>query len=487
MDLRPLLPELTLGVLALGLLVLALVVAQEDRRLVGWTAIIGLVLALFPAAVQIGGYRYLAIYDTYAIDPFAGFFKIVAIVSAILVIAAAMEFFRDHPTAHEADIYVLIVFMVIGLAAMAAAADLIVLFLAIEWVSLISYVLAGALKADRKSAEAGVKYFFYGASASAVMLYGFAYLYGATASTNLYVIGARLHTAQPGFLIVAAVLIFAGLGFKISAVPFHQWTPDVYEGAPTPIAAFLSVASKAAGFAALLRILTVVLPPSAWIGIVAVLAACTMTLGNLLALSQTNIKRMLAYSSIAHAGYMLIGVVAVAAAPGVLGSGIPALLFYLAGYVFTNVGAFTVAVAVSRATGSDAIQSFAGLGQRAPFAAFAMAVFMLALTGIPPTALFWGKVFLFAAAIQTGYLWLAVFGIANSVVSLYYYVGVIRAMWQMAPSQAGVPEGEASPRAVDTPLLRGLLAVTTAGALLPGFFPDTLVRLVQAASLLLRL
>ena len=490
-DVRPLLPEVTIGLLALGLLVLDLVVAPEDKRLVGWTAIAGLVITLVPSAVLFSGLRYLAVFNTYAVDPFAGFFKIVAIVSAILVIGAAMEFFRDHPTAHEGDIYVLIVFMVLGLAAMAAAADLIVLFLAIEWVSLISFVLAGSLKADRKSSEAGVKYFFYGAAASAVMLYGFTYLYGAAGTTNIYQLAARLGTAQPGFLVVAVVLILAGFGFKISAVPFHQWTPDVYEGAPTPIVAFLSVASKAAGFAALLRVLYVALPPGAWVGIVAALAALSMSLGNLLALSQTNIKRMLAYSSIAHAGYMLIGVVAVSAAPGVLGSGISALLFYLLGYVFTNVGAFTVSIAVARASGSDAIAGFAGLSQRSPFAATAMGAFMLALTGIPPTALFWGKVFLFGAAIQTGFLWLAIVGIVNSVVSLYYYVGVIRAMWQMPPAGAaeGLRDGAVEPLGprIETPLLRGVLAVTTAGALLPGFFPDSLIRFAQAASLLLKL
>ena len=494
-DLRPLLPEMVIGLLALGLLVLDLVVAPEDRRLIGWTAIAGLIIALVPSAVLIGGTRSLAVFNTYAVDPFAGFFKVVAIVSAILVIAAAMEFFRDHPTVHEGDIYVLIVFMVLGLAAMAAAADLIVLFLAIEWVSLISYVLAGALKADRKSSEAGVKYFFYGAAASAVMLYGFTYLYGAAGTTNIYELAPRLGTAQLGFLIVAVVLILAGFGFKISAVPFHQWTPDVYEGAPTPIVAFLSVASKAAGFAALVRMLYVALPPGAWVAIVAALAVLSMTLGNLLALSQTNIKRMLAYSAIAHAGYMLIGVVAVSASPGVLASGQSALLFYLSGYVFTNIGAFTVAIAVSRASGSDAIAGYAGLSQRSPFAATAMGAFMLALTGIPPTALFWGKVFLFGAAIQNGFLWLAVVGILNSVVSLYYYVGVIRAMWQMPPAgepsaepgAAGRPAGEPVAAPIETPLLRGVLAVTTAGALLPGFFPDVLIRLAQAASLLLKL
>jgi NADH-quinone oxidoreductase subunit N len=509
-DLTPLFPELTLGLLAAGLLVLDLVAAPDEKRVVGWAAILGLVVALFPAVLEVGGGRALAVYQTYAVDPFAGFIKIIAIIAGILVIGSALDFFRDHPTSHEGDIYVLMVFMVLGLAVMAAAADLIVLFLAIEWVSLISYVLAGSLKSDRKSSEAGIKYFFYGATASAVMLFGFSYLYGAAGTTNLYALPARLATAPPGFLVVAAVLIFAGLGFKISAVPFHQWTPDVYEGAPTPIVAFLSVASKAAGFAALLRVLYVALPPGSWVAIIAAVAAASMILGNLLALSQPNIKRMLAYSSIAHAGYMMIGVVAFSAAPGVLGSGISALLFYLLAYVFTNVGAFAVAIAVARAAGSDAIAGFAGLGQRAPFAASAMGVFMLALTGIPPTGLFWGKVFLFGAAIQNGFLWLAVVGIANSVVSLYYYVGVIRAMWQMPPpgdlrpapvaggsaalppvgDVAGEPPlGDLRPAAapLETPLLRAVLVITTAGTVVPGFFPDAFVRLAQAASLLLKI
>jgi NADH-quinone oxidoreductase subunit N len=499
-DLRPLFPELTLGLLAVGLLVLDLVATPEEKRIVGWAAILGLIVTLYPALLEVGGPRMLAVYDTYAVDPFAGLIKVIAIVAGILVIASALEFFRDHPTAHEGDIYVLMVFMVLGLAAMAAAADLIVLFLAIEWVSLISYVLAGSLKADRKSSEAGVKYFFYGAAASAVMLFGFSYLYGAAGTTNLYALPVRLQTAPLGFLVVAAVLIFAGLGFKISAVPFHQWTPDVYEGAPTPIVAFLSVASKAAGFAALLRVLYVALPPGAWVGIIAAVATASMILGNLLALSQPNIKRMLAYSSIAHAGYMMIGVVAVSAAPGVLGSGISALLFYLLAYVFTNVGAFTVAIAVARATGSDAIADYAGLGQLAPFTATAMGVFMLALTGIPPTGLFWGKVFLFGAAIQNGFLWLAVVGIVNSVVSLYYYVGVIRAMWQLPPGgdrrpapvaggavalPAGGAAGEPIAAPVETPLVRAVLVITTAGTVVPGLFPDAFVRLAQTASFLL--
>jgi proton-translocating NADH-quinone oxidoreductase chain N len=271
------------------------------------------------------------------------------------------------------------------------------------------------------------------------------------------------------------MLLLAGFGFKISLVPFHQWTPDVYEGAPTPITAFLSVGSKAAAFAVLIRVLYVAVPPQGWVTIIAGLAAASMTLGNLVALSQQNIKRMLAYSSIAHAGYMLIGVVALVRSPTPLGAGEGALLFYLLAYTFTNIGAFAVAISVGRAVGSDAIPDYAGLSGRAPFSAFTMAVFMLSLTGIPPTALFLGKFLLFGAALNSGYLWLAVVGILNSVVSLFYYVGVIRAMFLMpAPDGAG-PISEST-------LARALFAVTVLGTLAIGIYPQPFIHLVETAA-----
>ncbi len=492
LDLQLLTPEVMLGILGLGLMVLDLLVGPEEKRFVGWFGIVGLLVTLVPSAVLLVGVPRLAFANTYAADPFAAFFKIIAILSGVLVLLAAMEFFRTRRTANEGDVYVLIVFMVLGLAVMAAAADLIVLFLAVEWVSLISYVLAGSLKADPKSNEAGVKYFFYGAAASAVMLYGFTYLYGAGGTTNIYALARRLGDIEPGFLVVAAVLILAGLGFKISLVPFHQWTPDVYEGAPTPVTAFLSVGSKAAGFAALLRLFSIALPAGAWVAVLAVLAAASMTVGNLVALSQQNIKRMLAYSSIAHAGYMLIGVVALSASlpvppggapPGgatPLGSGTGALLYYLLSYTFTNIGAFAVAIEIERVLGSDAIADYAGLSQRMPGTAAAMTVFMLSLTGIPLTALFFGKLLLFGAAIQSGFLWLAVFGIVNSVVSLYYYVGVVRAMYLLAPPEGAGPLPE-------SPLGRTLLVVTVAGTIVLGVYPQPFLNLVQTASSLLRL
>jgi NADH-quinone oxidoreductase subunit N len=278
-----------------------------------------------------------------------------------------------------------------------------------------------------------------------------------------------------GFLALTVLLILAGFGFKISLVPFHQWTPDVYEGAPTPVAALLSVGSKAAAFAALLRLLYVAVPGQGWVTILAGLAAVSMTFGNLVALVQQNVKRMLAYSSIAHAGYMAIGVVALVASATTVGSGARALLFYLLAYLFTNLGAFAVATLIGRALGSDRIPDYAGLSRRAPFSALAMAVFMLSLTGIPPTALFFGKFLLFGAAINSGLLWLAVVGIVNSVISLFYYFGVIRAMYLMAPPEGAGPLPE-------TGVGRALLAVTTLGTLLIGVFPEQFVRLADAAS-----
>jgi len=472
------LPELLLGGLGLGLLVLELCTAPEEKWIVGWVAVVGLLVVLVPSAALLAGAPRTAFAGTYAVDPFAALFKLIAVVSGLLVVLSAMEFFRGRPSAHEGETYALIVFLVLGLAAMAAATDLIVLFLAIEFVSLISYVLAGSLKSDRKSSEAGVKYFFYGAAASAAMVYGFSLLYGAGGTTNLVQLGRALAALPTPFVVVGSVLVLAGLGFKTSLVPFHQWTPDVYEGAPTPVAALLSVGSKAAAFAALLRVFEVALPPAAWVPILAALAAVTMSLGNLAALAQQNIKRMLAYSSIAQAGYMLIGVVALAASPTPIGAGTGALLYYLMAYVFTNVGAFCVVIAVERALGSDAIRDYAGLAQRAPWTALAMAVFMLSLTGVPPTALFWGKFNLFAAALQSGFGWLAIVGILNSAASFYYYAGVVRVMYAQSPA-------DPSPLPEDG-LVRTVLGLTVAGTLVLGVFPEPFVRLAQTASILLR-
>lgn len=480
MDLRAITPELMLAVLGLGLLVIELVTGPGEKHVLAWVGILGLLLALVPSVGLLSAGSRLVFAQTYAVDPFAAFFKVIAILSGILVLGTAMEFFQAYPSRHEGDVYCLIVFLVLGLVLMAASADLILLFLAIEFVSLVSYALAGSLKTDRRSNEAGVKYFLFGAVASALMLYGFTYLYGASGTTNLYRLAAEVARAPGALQVLAAGLVLAGLGFKVSLVPFHQWTPDVYEGAPTPITALLSVGSKAAGFAVLLRVLYVALPSGVWVALLAVLAALSMSMGNLVALAQQNIKRMLAYSSIAHAGYMLIGVVALQASPSPLGSGIGAVLYYLLAYTFTTLGAFAVAIVVERHLRSDAIPDYGGLSQRAPFTALAMAVFMLSLTGVPPTALFVGKLFLFASAIHSGLLWLAVVGILNSVISLYYYVGVIRAMYLQA-----APEGARPLR--ESLLARLVLGVTVAGTLALGVYPEPFLRLSQSASVFFRL
>lgn len=474
-DLWSIAPELSLVGLGVLLLVVDLVTPPGRKYVVGLIGAAGLLWSIVPAVALLGGEPRTVLFGSYAVDGFAIFFKVIVALATALVMLASIAYFNSA-IRFEGEFYALLVFTAVGLMLMAGSADLILLALSIEFVSLTSYVLAGYLKANPKSNEAGIKYFLFGATASAVMLFGFSLLYGLTGVTNLYELASRLQTAQPSALYLGVTMMLAGFGFKISMVPFHQWTPDVYEGAPTPVAAYLSVASKAAGFAALVRILLVAVDPARmdWVLLIAILATVSMTLGNLLALPQRNIKRMLAYSSISHAGFILIGV---AAYRGNFGT--PGLLIYLFGYTFTQLGAFFVAVLIGRQLGTDDIPDYAGLSRRAPVAAFLMAVFMLSLTGIPPTAVFIGKFYMLAAAIDNGLLWLAVVGIINSIVSLYYYVGVIRAMYVM-PAPAATP--------IDEPAsLQVALGIAGLGTLIIGLYPQPLIDLARSASLLLGL
>jgi proton-translocating NADH-quinone oxidoreductase chain N len=482
-ELLALAPELWLVGVGLVLILLDLLVGEDRKIVVGWAAVVGLLLSLLPTLGALGlpggGAQMLpartVFFNTYAADGFAVFFKLIIIGATVLVILSAMDYFRRQ-TRFEGELYILLTFTTLGLILMAGSADLILLALSIEFVSLTSYVLAGYFKTSARSNEAGIKYFLFGAGASAVMIYGFSILYGLTGQTSLYVIAERIRSAPTPALIVALSLSLAGFGFKISMVPFHQWTPDVYEGSPTPVAAYLSVASKAAGFAALVRLLLVAFAPSRldWVTLVAGLAALSMTVGNLLALPQRNLKRMLAYSSIAHAGFLLIGV---AAFKGDFGT--PGLLIYILAYAFTNLGAFFIAVLLEQRLGTGEIPDYAGLAERAPVLAVLMAVFMLSLTGIPPTAGFFGKFYLFGAAINNGLIWLAVVAFLNSVVSLYYYVNVIRVMYILP---ATTPEPVGGP-----PALQVALAIAAAGTLVVGIFPQPFINLVDVAVLLLRL
>ncbi len=372
------------------------------------------------------------------------------------------------------DYYAVLIVSVIGASLVSAAADLIMIFLALETLSITLYLLAGYLRDDEKSTESGLKYFLFGAFASAVSLYGLSLVYGFTGQTNIYELGKVL--SEGGMTDVAVVvalgLVLVGFGFKISAVPFHFWTPDVYEGAPTPITALLSTASKAASMGLLIRFLLAVFPPAVllenvpdavsysafWVQMAAVLAVVSILLGNLLALVQTNIKRLMAYSTIAHAGYVLIGVAAISTDKS--GDGAAAVVFYMFMYVMTNILAFAVIILFTRATGSEEIKDLAGFSRRSPWLALVMTIALLSLAGIPPAAGFVGKFLLFRAAVDAGLVWLALIGVAGAIISLYYYLVIVKVMYmEQSDTDAEILVGAP---------FYWTLAITTAGVLLFG-------------------
>jgi len=478
-----------LVLLLTGLLVLALdLIWGEERK--GWLAyvtLLGLACTLV-ATVTLWYRQELILEGVFAVDPFALFFQIVAVLVTTLVVLTSLGYFEGR-TPYRGEFYSLLLFASLAITLMAAATDLVMVYISIEMLSITSYVLTGFLREDRKSNEAAIKYFLYGAAASAAMLYGMSFLYGATGSTNLAQIATTLSagemtsasSVEPGSLswlvLSSVVLLLVGFGFKVSAVPFHQWAPDVYEGAPTPFTAFLSVGSKAAGFAVLLRVFLTALPEFSvdWIALVAALSVVTMTLGNLVAIFQKNIKRMLAYSGIAQAGYILIGLVCwdPSQAAGEFG-GISGVLLYLLAYLFTNLGAFTVVIAVERATGSNDISDYAGLMRRSPWLAVALFIFFLSLVGIPPTGGFLGKLLIFSAAIRLQYYALAIIGVINGVISLYYYYGVLRQAF-FSPPRDETP-------IVASSSLRVALAVALVMTIGIAIFAQPFIELAQGAA-----
>jgi NADH-quinone oxidoreductase subunit N len=358
------------------------------------------------------------------------------------------------------------------------------LYLSLETVSYVSYVLVGYTKEDRRAAEAGLKYVLFGSVSSGAMVFGLSMLYGLTGEMNLIRIGEAL-AGMPGVepaVLIASFLVMAGIGYKIAAVPFHFWCPDVYEGAATPMTAFLSVAPKAAGFAMLARFTYHVFGQGGaltmidWPLILAVVSALTMTLGNVIAIQQSNIKRLLAYSSIAHAGYLLMGLACIDRTTGTLSErGLFGVLFYLCVYLFMNLGAFMVVIALrERITSEEEIDDYRGIGPRAPLLGVAMAIFLFSLTGLPPLAGFVGKFFLFAAVIEAELYWLAVIGILNSVISLYYYARVLKAMYLEAPDDI-----ESAPRLKLASSHSALLVVLAAPTVLLGVFWAPLANLVN--------
>ena len=360
-------------------------------------------------------------------------FAVIFLVALLLTSLLAM----DIPYLQRGEFYALLISAAIGFCLMGASADLIMVYVSLELASVSSYVLAGFATQKKLSSEAGMKYFVYGAFATGVMLYGLSMIFGVTGETNIYVIGNLTRVNLPAevnaVILLASALAFVGFGFKISAVPYHFWTPDVYQGSPTPFTGYVSTASKAAGFAVLIRVFTSgafgdisnFSPTNApgWWAMIVSICIITMTLGNLVAMFQTNIKRLLAYSSIAQAGYILIGFVTLSQ------DGTGASMFYLLMYLFTNIAAFGVIILVSNITGSDEVSDLDGLNRRAPGLALIMLFAVLSLGGIPPTAGFFGKFFIFRSAVDSGLWWLALIGILNAFVALYYYLGIIKHMY----------------------------------------------------------
>jgi NADH-quinone oxidoreductase subunit N len=416
------LPETLILVLAVSLLVVDPFLKAERRRNLGWLTAGGLLLILL-ISLLIGrpGEPVMTLGNTVRFDWLGFFFKMLFIFSA----AITALFLMDHEkVGQRGEAYLLMLASTIGMCLMASASDLVMLYLAIETTSIPLYILAGFMLSDEHSTEAGFKYLLYGALTSAVMLYGFSLLFGFTRTTNLYALADAFKAGQLGNPVILGMifLIIVGLGFKVSIVPFHFWAPDVYEGAPTPVAGFLSTASKAAGFAVLARLFIVVFSAYKvdWALVFAILSAVTMTLGNLLALPQKNLKRLLAYSSIAHAGYAMIGLVAISQL------GITSVVFYMAAYILTNLAAFGIVMVVGRITGSDEYDSYRGLSRRSPWLALIMLAAFLSLAGMPPFGSFVAKVFVFAAGVQANYTWLVVVGILNSIVGVYYYLNVLK-------------------------------------------------------------
>jgi NADH-quinone oxidoreductase subunit N len=424
------LPEILLLVLGVLLLVVEPFWKGEDRRNAGWLTAGGL-LAIMAISLLAGrpGEPTTVFGGMVRYDWLGFFFKMMFIFGA----AVTALFMIDHEVlGKRGESFILLVAATLGMNLMATSADLVMLYLAIETTSIPLYVLAGFMLADKQSTEAGFKYLLFGAMTSAIMLYGFSLLFGFTGTTSMYELASMTVAGQLplGVALGLVVLIVVGLGFKVSIVPFHFWAPDVYTGAPTPVAGFLSTASKAAGFAVLVRLFVVAFPAIAydWTSILAVLAAITMTLGNLVALKQTNIKRLLAYSSIAHAGYAMIGVAAIIPGNG-NGLGATSVVFYLLAYILTNLAAFGIVMAFGRVTGSDEIKDYAGMSRRSPGLAIAILVAFLSLAGMPPFGGFVAKVFVFAAAVQVNMVWLAVVGILNSIVGVYYYLTVLKVVY----------------------------------------------------------
>ena len=464
-----LMPELVIALTLLIVLVFDLF-DSISKTVLGWMTIVGAAIALW-VSIQMhqAGTVGTQFNEMFKVDNFSLFFNIVFLVSTILVVLISMSYL-DRGDRKQGPYYLLILLATLGMMLMAAGNELIIVFLGLELMSLSLYVLAGYFRENPASSEAGMKYLLLGAFASAFFLYGIALIYGGAGTTNIPAIAEKITAESSSPLLLAGMfLLVVGFGFKVAIVPFHQWAPDVYEGAPTTIAAFISAGPKAAGFAAFLRIFMEALPnlQGEWSGVLILLAMLTMTVGNVIAIAQTNIKRMLAYSSIAHAGYVLIGLAAAN------NDGTSSAMLYLLIYCVMNIGAFGAVILAKTEDGESLmISDYAGLGTRKPLLAMFMSVMLLSLAGFPPTAGFVGKFYIFKAAIGAGHIWLVIIGAVNTAISAFYYLRVVVTMYMREPEE----ELEFSPYA--STLVVGLI-IAAIGVLLIGILPSLMLTPAQ--------
>jgi NADH-quinone oxidoreductase subunit N len=440
-DLWVILPEIIITVFAVLVVMVDLFTRGENKTLVlPAVSIVGYLAAIVVCVLQFNGSNTSAFGGMVVMDNLGLFFKIISLVTAIVTVLISTLFIKERGMA-LGEYYAILALCTLGMMVTSASIDLTTLFVGIELMSIAVYILTGFNRHDKLSNEAAIKYFLLGLFSTAILVYGMAWLYGMTGHTNLREIGKVIaqiggnNILSNGGLALAMILLIAGLGFKIAAVPFHMWTPDAYQGAPTPVTAMLSVGPKAAGFAATVRILAEALGPAwqSWTPIIITLSVLTMTLGNVVAVSQRSVKRMLAYSSIAHTGYVLVGLSAFTGSAANQQEAVSSVLFYLFSYLFMNMGAFGVIVWLQRQGGTDFLQDFRGLSTWAPGPAVLMAFFMLSLTGIPPTIGFLGKYYVFLAAIHANLTWLAVIGALNSAVGAFYYLRIIWYMYFEEP------------------------------------------------------
>jgi NADH-quinone oxidoreductase subunit N len=476
-------PELSLALLALVVMVVDLFIKR--RIVTAAVALIGLIIPIgftisqaFLVNNLVANHTNRAFFGMFVVDPYAIYFDIVFLLIGVLMIPASYSYVRKYVKA-EGEFYTLMLFALTGMMFLGSTTELISVYISLELATMPLYVMAGLLRTGERSAEAAVKYVLLGAMSSAIVLYGFALLYVLTGTTDLITISNSIRNGvQNGnvLILIASLLVLAGFGFKISAVPFHMWAPDIYEGAPTPSTAFFSVGSKAAGFAGLIRVFIYgglgQVNLTSLVTILAIVAVLSMTLGNLVAAVQTNVKRLMAYSSIAQAGYILVGLIA--SVSGKNAAGIEAVLFYILVYVITNIGAFAGIIALANATGGERIDDFRGLARRAPLLSAGTALCLLSLAGIPPLAGFVSKVIIFTAAWGEGYAWLVIIALLNTVISLVYYGRIVKVMYFDPPPKEDhltIPVG-----------LTSTIALTTAALIVITFASQVVLVLASPAA-----